>query len=93
MTTKKRAAKATKSTRKPSKAAAKTKALARGKSSPERAPEDLYDMPVQVAQWIERAQSIMGHQKGEIDRLQRENNELKTYKRWAENRILRSSYE
>lgn len=52
-----------------------------------------FAMPMEVKNWIERAQSIMNHQKGEIERLKRENTELKAYKKWAEHRILRSDYE
>lgn len=53
----------------------------------------LFDMPKEVSDWIERAQSIMNHQRGEIERLKAEIADLKTYKKWAESRILRSDYE
>lgn len=56
-------------------------------------PEQLFSMPQEVSDWVERAQSIMNHQKGEIARLKEENYELKLYKKWAENRILRSELE
>ena len=52
-----------------------------------------FDMPMEVKEWIERAQSIMNHQKGEIERLKAENTDLKKYKKWAEHRILRSDHE
>lgn len=55
--------------------------------------EPQYDMTMEVKNWIERAQSIMNHQKGEIDRLKAEITELKAYKKWAEHRILRSEHE
>lgn len=55
--------------------------------------ETLYSMPQDVKDWIERAQSIMAHQRGEIDRLKAEVKELKAYKGWAANRILRSEHE
>jgi len=57
------------------------------------APEAVYTMPQSVADWIERAQSIMNHQKGQIERLTAEVKDLKAYQRWAQHRILRSDYE
>lgn len=89
MTTKKPATKA-------SKPAQKAAAPAKGTKAPpakKTASEQVFNMPAEVKDWIERAQSIMNHQKGEIDRLKAENTELKTYKRWAEHRILRSDHE
>ena len=68
---------------------AKKPAVAPAKATGERT----YTMPQDVKDWIERAQSIMNHQKGEIERLKKENTELKAYKKWAEHRILRSDYE
>lgn len=53
----------------------------------------LFNMPQEVSDWIERAQSIMTHQKGQIERLKAENADLKSYKRWAEQRILGMSNE
>ena len=50
--------------------------------------EQKYDMPKQVLDWIERASSIMKNQKGQIEELKRENSELKSYRAWAEKRIL-----
>lgn len=50
-------------------------------------------MPVEVSNWIDRAMSTINHQKGEIERLKKENTELKAYRRWAEQRILRSEHE
>lgn len=89
MTTKKPAIKA-------SKPAQKAAAPAKGTKAPpakKNASEQVFNMPAEVKDWIERAQSIMNHQKGEIDRLKAENTELKAYKRWAEHRILRSDHE
>lgn len=68
---------------------AKKAATAPAKATGERT----YTMPQDVKDWIERAQSIMNHQKGEIERLKKENEELRSYKKWAEHRILRSDYE
>ena len=52
-----------------------------------------FSMPQEVKDWIERAQSIMNHQRGEIERLKEENKALKTYRKFAEHRILRSEAE
>ena len=35
----------------------------------------------------------MNHQKGQIERLKKENDELKAWRKWAEHRILRSEHE
>ena len=58
-----------------------------------KASESVFSMPQEVKDWIERAQSIMNHQRGEIERLKTEIKELKAYKKWAEHRILRSDHE
>ena len=55
--------------------------------------EQTFDMPMEVKEWIDQASSRMKSMQGKIDRLERENNELKSYKRWAEHRILGSSPE
>jgi len=47
-----------------------------------------FDMPSRVKDWIDRAGSIMSKQKSEIDDLKKENQELKSYRAWAEKRIL-----
>jgi hypothetical protein len=94
MTTKKTAAPVRqKPAKKAAKPAAKAKAPAPAKKAPKKATEEQFDMPMEVKNWIERAQSIMNHQKGEILRLKSENAELKAYKKWAEHRILRSDHE
>lgn len=50
-------------------------------------------MPREVADWIERANSTINHLKGKIERLERENKELKQYRKFAEQRILNVSPE
>jgi len=55
--------------------------------------EKQFAMPQEVKDWIERAQSIMNHQRGEIERLKEENKALKAYRKFAEHRILRSEAE
>ena len=55
--------------------------------------EPTYAMTREVKEWIERANSTIQHLKGKVERLERENKELKAYRRWAEQRILRSEHE
>lgn len=50
-------------------------------------------MPREVADWIERANSTINHLRGKIERLERENKELKSYRKFAEQRILNVSPE
>jgi hypothetical protein len=52
-----------------------------------------FSMPKEVKDWIDRASSIINHQKGEITRLKEENAQLKAYRKFAEHRILRSEAE
>ena len=47
-----------------------------------------FSMPQSVKEWIDRAGSIMTKQKTEIEDLKKENQELKSYRAWAEKRIL-----
>ena len=47
-----------------------------------------FSMPQSVKEWIDRAGSIMTKQKTEIEDLKKENKELKSYRAWAEKRIL-----
>ena len=47
-----------------------------------------FNMPQRVKDWIDRAGSIMTKQKTEIEDLKKENQELKSYRAWAEKRIL-----
>jgi hypothetical protein len=77
----------------PKKPAAKAKAPAPAKKPAKEPSEAMYTMSQDVKDWIERAQSIMNHQRGQIERLTLEIKELKAYKKWAEHRILRSDYE
>ena len=55
--------------------------------------EPTFAMPQEVKDWIDRAHATMNHQKGEIERLKDENKKLKSYKTWAERRILQSDKE
>ena len=55
--------------------------------------EQEYSMPVEVKDWIEQAGSRLKSLQSKIDRLETENKELKSYKKWAEHKILGSSYE
>ena len=55
--------------------------------------EPTYSMPMEVKDWIDRANSTINHLRGQVERLTAENNELKSYRKWAEQRILRSEAE
>jgi hypothetical protein len=94
-TAKKTPAKATKPTTKAAKPVVKAKVPTPAKKAPtaSRAPEEQFRMPAEVKDWIDLAASRMISMQGKIDRLETENKELKAYKKWAENRILGSSYE
>ena len=50
--------------------------------------EQTFRMPREVSEWIERAGSTMKHLQSKIDDLEKENKELKIYKKWAEKKIL-----
>jgi hypothetical protein len=52
------------------------------------AEEQTFRMPREVSEWIERAGSTMKHLQSKIDDLEKENKELKIYKKWAEKKIL-----
>ena len=54
--------------------------------------EELFAMPQQVKDWIERAGSIMKHQEGKIQAMETELKELRAYKKWATARITESDY-
>ena len=58
-----------------------------------KAAEPVYDMPIEVRDWIEQANSRMRHMQSKIDRLEEENRQLRSYKQFAEHRILRSEHE
>lgn len=55
--------------------------------------DEQFVMPMEVKNWIDKAHSTINHLKGEVERLKAENRDLKAYKRWAEQRILRSDHE
>jgi hypothetical protein len=55
--------------------------------------EPTYMMSQEVKDWIEQASSRLRHLTGEVERLKEENRNLKEYRRFAENRILRSEHE
>ena len=52
-----------------------------------------FAMPREVADWIERANATINHLRGKVERLERENKDLKTYRKFAEGRILNVSHE
>jgi hypothetical protein len=55
--------------------------------------EQTFDMPVEVRDWIEQASSRLKSMQSKIERLELENKELKSYKRWAEHKIVGTSSE
>ena len=55
--------------------------------------EQEFSMPVEVKDWIDQAMSRLKSLQSKVDRLEAENKELKSYKKWAEHRILGSSTE
>lgn len=57
------------------------------------APQEEFRMPTEVKEWIDQAASRMKSMQGKIERLETEIVELKSYKKWAEHRILGSSHE
>lgn len=66
------------------------------KVAPQKEPEfseQTYDMTREVKEWIERANSIIQHLRGKVERLETENKSLKAYQKFAEQRILRSEHE
>ena len=75
------------------KVAAKTVAKPATKIVMKYTPAEEFRMPIEVKDWIDQAMSRLKSLQSKIDRLSIENAELKSYKKWAENRILGTSYE
>ena len=55
--------------------------------------EQTFDMPVEVRDWIEQASSRLKTLQSKVERLETENKELKSYKQWAQHKILGTSAE
>jgi len=55
--------------------------------------EQTFDMPVEVRDWIEQASSRLKTLQSKVERLETENKELKSYKAWAQHKILGTSAE
>jgi hypothetical protein len=53
-------------------------------------PEAKYAMPLEVSEWIERANSTINHLRGKVARLEQENAELKAYRKWAESKFTQA---
>ena len=94
-TAKKPPAKTAKPVAKAAKPVVKAKAPPPAPKAPmaSRRQEEQFRMPLAVSEWIEQANSRLKSLQSKIDRLEAENKELKSYKKWAEHRILGSSYE
>lgn len=86
VTTKKTPAKKT-----PAKKAA-AKAPIKATKAP-KASEPTYSMPREVNDWIERANATIQHLRGQVEALKEENKNLKSYRKFAEQKILGASYE
>ena len=57
------------------------------------APQEEFRMPQEVKEWIDQAMSRMRSMQNKIDKQTVEIAELKSYRKWAEHRILRSDHE
>lgn len=68
------------------------KAPTKAPAKPAEPPQE-FRMPAEVKEWIEQATSRMRNLQSKIDRLESENTELKSYKKWAEHRLLGTSQE
>jgi len=55
--------------------------------------DEMFAMPKEVKEWIERSSSIMKHQATQIAQLKDELAQLKAYKKFAANKIQGMSYE
>ena len=78
----------------PKKTVAKKVELTPPKKAPvKKKVEEQFAMPMEVKEWIDQASSRMKSMQGKIERLETEIKELKSYKKWAEHRILGSAPE
>lgn len=68
------------------------KAQNRAKEAP-KANEPTFSMPQEVKDWIERANATIQHLRGKVAQLEEENKNLKSYRKFAEQKILGASYE
>ena len=55
--------------------------------------DEMFAMPQEVKEWIERASSTMKHQATQIAQLKEEMAQLKAYKKFATNKIQGMSFE
>lgn len=55
--------------------------------------DEMFAMPQEVKDWIDRASSTMKHQANQIAEMKKEIMELKVYKKFAANKIQGMSYE
>jgi hypothetical protein len=55
--------------------------------------DEMFAMPQEVKEWIERASSTMKHQATQIAQLKEEMAQLKAYKKFAANKIQGMSFE
>jgi hypothetical protein len=92
VTAKKTPAKKTPAKKVAAKQAPAKKAVKQAKEAP-KANEPTFSMPQEVKDWIERANSMIQHLRGKVEQLEEENKNLKSYRKFAEQKILGASYE
>lgn len=81
-----------KKTTSPKKKAAKKKTTTTSKRMI-KVKEIQYEIPREVSEWITHAHSRIQYLSSEIERLKKENKNLKDYQKFAERKILRSELE
>jgi hypothetical protein len=77
----------------PAKKTAPKRVLASQRTIASAKKDEMFAMPQEVKEWIERASSTMKHQATQIAQMKEEIAQLKAYKRFAANKIQGMSYE
>jgi hypothetical protein len=77
----------------PAKKTAPKRVLASQRTVASAKADEMFAMPQEVKEWIDRASSTMKHQANQIAVLKDEIAKLKAYRKFAEHRILGSSHE
>ena len=77
----------------PAKKTAPKRVLASQRTIASAKKDEMFAMPTEVKEWIDRASSTMKHQATQIAQLKDEIVQLKAYKKFAANKIQGMSYE
>ena len=77
----------------PAKKTAPKRVLASQRTIASAKKDEMFAMPQEVKEWIERASSTMKHQATQIAQMKEEIAQLKAYKRFAANKIQGMIYE